>query len=175
MKLLKACLVISLIILPRLTFAGSENEHTLTAKSSPEFLKIKSLAGRWVGTTDMGSGDQEVAVKYRVTSNGSAVVETLFPETPHEMVSVYYDLNGQLAMTHYCTLGNQPQMELKSSSGNIINLEFSGNNSIDPTKDNHMHSLTIAFLSDDSISQTWTSYQPGSGIQSHIFNFQRLK
>jgi hypothetical protein len=43
-----------------------------------------------------------VRVEYRVTGAGSAVVETLFPGTPHEMVTVYHARKGVLCMTHYC-------------------------------------------------------------------------
>ena len=35
----------------------------------------------------------------QVTSGGSALVEKLSPGTPHEMVSVYHDKDGELAMT----------------------------------------------------------------------------
>ena len=52
----------------------------------------------------MDGKEVPVSVTYETSSNGSIVVETLFPGTPHEMVSVYYDENGKFGMTHYCAM-----------------------------------------------------------------------
>src|SRR3989338_5074087 len=86
--------------------------------SSAELARIKSLAGRWTGVTSMfGKPDQRVYVEYEVTSGGSAVLERIFPGTPEEMISVYYDDNkGKLAMTHYCILRNRPTLKLVRSN-----------------------------------------------------------
>ena len=174
MKYTLTILCLLLIFIPFYAYAG-DAEQPAPIKGSPELQRIKSLSGKWTGTTDMGKGKEQISVEYKVTSNGSAVVETLFPDTPHEMVSVYYDIDGRLAMTHYCSIGNQPQMVLNSSTGNTLDLEFAGGNSIDPSKDTHMHSLSIAFISDDSISETWTSYMAGSANEPHVFSFHRVK
>src|SRR3989304_768334 len=72
------------------------------------------------------------------TDGGSAILETLFPGTPHEMVSVYYDDGGKLGMTHYCMLGNQPQMTLKKADGNRIDLVFVSGGNIDPKQSPNM-------------------------------------
>jgi len=47
---------------------------------------LKKLAGDWEGDA---SGDKANVV-YRVTSNANTVMETLFPGTPHEMISMYH-------------------------------------------------------------------------------------
>ena len=52
---------------------------------------------------------------YRVASGGSVVQETLFPGSPHEMISMYHLAGGQLVMTHYCAMGNQPRMKLDTA------------------------------------------------------------
>jgi hypothetical protein len=114
-------------------------------------------------------------VEYKLTSNNSAILETLAPGTPHEMVSVYHDLNGKLSMTHYCALGNQPIMELKSSDEDNIFLDFAAKNNLDPNKEPHMRSLDIVFVNEDTIIQNWT-HQDGSGKQqTHIFKLSRVK
>ena len=86
------------------------------AKSSPDraaFEKLKSLAGEWTGQTGQEGKVQEVSAVYKTTSNGSVVMETLFPGSPHEMVTVYYLDGEHLVLVHYCAAGNQPRMKLK--------------------------------------------------------------
>jgi len=61
---------------------------------SAEFERIKSLEGKWEGTSIMHGKEVPVSVIYKTTSGGSVVVETLFPDTPHEMVSVYFEDGG---------------------------------------------------------------------------------
>src|SRR4051812_19731243 len=83
-------------------------------QGSAELAKLKTLAGTWKGTHDMGKGPVEVTVVYRVVAGGSAVEERIFPGTPEEMVTMYYDKQGKLSLTHYCMLHNQPGLLLKS-------------------------------------------------------------
>ena len=93
-------------------------------KGSKELQKIKALVGTWVGEMDNGKGPMPVEINYKVTAAGSAVVETFHPGTPMEMVTVYHDEKGKLAMTHYCMLGNQPKMKLVDSSENKVFLDL---------------------------------------------------
>ena len=78
-----------------------------------EFKKIKALEGKWEGSTVEKGKTIKVRATYEVTSAGTAVLEKLFNETADEMVTVYYTNGNNVKMTHYCTLGNQPQMRLK--------------------------------------------------------------
>src|SRR5215207_4130887 len=84
-------------------------------KSSAEFERMKSLVGTWKGSVDMGKGPEDLTIQYRVIAAGSVVEERSFPGTPNEMVTMYYDKDGKLALTHYCMMGNRPAMTLKSS------------------------------------------------------------
>ena len=81
---------------------------------------MKSLAGTWKATVDMGGGPMPVTAQYRVTSGGSAVEERLFADTPKEMITIYHDRNGKLALTHYCMLCNRPAMTLVKSDGKSL-------------------------------------------------------
>src|ERR1041385_2448086 len=111
----------------------------------------------WKGKEDMGQGVQDVVVTYAVTAGGSAVVETLFPKTPHEMVSVYHDEGGKLTMTHYCILANQPHMKLKASTANSVTLAMSGKDGIANANEAHMHALAINFVDANTRSEEHTS------------------
>src|SRR5262245_13383962 len=87
---------------------------------------FSQLVGEWEGKELSGKKiEQDLKVKYKVTSGGSAVVETLFPDTPHEMVTIIHPDGDNLVLTHYCKLGNQPRMKAKAKSeGNQVAFKF---------------------------------------------------
>ena len=114
-------------------------------------------------------------IEYKVVSNGSAVMETFSPGTPQEMVSIYYDRGGRLAMTHYCSLGNRPQMKLKKSTENEIDLDYTSSEGINTHKDMHMHSLKLTFVDDKHLKADWTSYEKGKSTGVHTFDLTRAK
>ena len=156
--------------------ARAEKHDGAAAADSPDFARIKSLAGKWEGTSQRGSGEKETAaVEYKVTSGGSAVVETLFPGTPHEMVSVYHDVNGKLAMTHYCMLHNQPQLQLTGADGQHLELSLADSPGIDAAKDVHMHALSLAWQDPDHVTQVWTSYEGGKPKETTTITLSRAR
>lgn len=125
-------------------------------KSSPELNRIKALEGRWKSTTSMfGKKDEEVFTEYKITAGGSAVVETIFPGTPHEMVSVYYDDDqGKLAMTHYCMMRNRPHLALVKSDKDTIKLDVTKVEGLQSKDDPSMGAVTIHFEDEDHFSST---------------------
>lgn len=141
---------------------------------SAEFQKMKSLAGTWEGADPM-SPDGKMKVIYEVTSNGSAVVERMGPGTPSEMVSVYHDEKGKLAMTHYCAIGNQPRLALASSTPDTIKLDFAKGNVINPKKEDHMHSVVMTFVGPDKLRQSWSGYKDGKPMEPMVVTLTRIK
>jgi hypothetical protein len=140
--------------------------------TTKDFEKIKKLAGEW--TMD-GQGDQ-VAVTYRVTAQGSAVVETLFPGAPYEMVTVYHMDGNTLMLTHYCGDGNQPRMKAAPGAGpNQIVFKFAGATGMKSPKDPHMHDATFTFVDDDHVQAAWTSYKDGKKEDVKEFKLTRKK
>jgi hypothetical protein len=145
-----------------LIVAHAGEHHPASTAGSAELERMKQLAGAWEGTSDMGKEGEKVRVEYRLTAGGSAVVETLFPGTAEEMVSVYHDRHGKLAMTHYCMLRNQPRMTLGKADAQTMELVFARKgNDIDPAKEKHMHAVHIAFTDNNHITQKWTMYENG--------------
>ena len=129
---------------------------------STEFERMKQLVGVWEGTSDMGKEGETARVEYRLTAGGSALIETLSPGSAEEMVSVYYDRKGKLAMTHYCMLRNQPRMTLAKADAQMIELLFAKKgNDINPAKEKHMHAVRITFTDNDHITQKWTLFENG--------------
>ncbi len=172
---MKRLIIISIILVSMSGVAVAGESKAPRQSDSKEFEKIKSLAGKWEGTTTESGKDQSVSVTYHLTSGGAAVVETLFPGTDHEMVSLYHDEGGKLAMTHYCMLGNRPNLELSSSSPTEINLDFSKDNKIDPVKEDHMHSLRMVFIDKDTLVQNWSGFMGGKQKEPTIFKLSRVK
>jgi hypothetical protein len=169
-----------LIVVVCLSFGGlllahaGDNQSTPSA-GSKEFERMKQLVGTWEGTSNMGKEGEKVKVEYRLTAGGSALVETLFPGTPEEMVSVYYDQDGKLAMTHYCMLRNQPHMILSKADPQTIDLVFGGKgNVLDPVKEKHMHALLITFPDKDHLVQKWTLFDKGKDQETVTLKLARV-
>ena len=133
-------------------------------QSSAELNRIKALAGKWSSTTSMfGKKDEVVFTEYTVTAGGSAVLEKIFPGTPQEMVSVYYDDNqGRLAMTHYCMMRNRPSFNLASSDKNTIDLAVTKVDGVKSDDAPSMGAISLKFEDKDHFSSTCKGSGKGS-------------
>lgn len=156
--------------------AAEEHMKIPAAKPSATFERIKALEGTWRGSTQHGSMTPEPAeARYDVTSGGSAVIETLFPGTPHEMVSVYHEQGGTLTMTHYCMLGNRPLLELTGADAKQVSLSLAGQQGLGSAEEPHMHALSIAWESQNEITQRWTSYDAGQPQETTTIKLTRVQ
>jgi hypothetical protein len=159
---------------PIFALAGEHQAAPYTG--SGEFERMKQLVGAWEGTSDMGKEGEKVRVEYRLTSGGSALVETLSPGSAEEMVSVYHDRKGKLAMTHYCTLRNRPLMTLAKVDAQSIELVFARKgNDINPAREKHMHAVRITFTDNDHIVQRWTLYDKGKDAGGVTMKLTRVR
>ena len=138
---------------------------------------FKQLAGEWVGTATPQLKDaKEVHVTYKVTSGGSAVVETLFPGTEHEMVTVIHRDGDDLLLTHYCMLGNQPQMKAPATGdGNKVEFKFVRATNLKSEKDMHMHDVTFTFVDKDTLRTEWTHFKDGKAAGQVVSELKRKK
>src|SRR6266568_499275 len=129
--------------------------------SSAEFERLKTLVGTWQGKTDIGQGLIDMTVQYRLLAGGTVLEERVFAGTPNEMLTIYFDRDGKLALTHYCIMGNRPGMLLKSSDSKTLKFEFDETCGINPAKESHMHALTLhcTFLGDGRVEshQRWST------------------
>jgi hypothetical protein len=155
---------------PRLSAA----EPTKNKPGSAEFERIKTLVGTWTGRTDMGHGPVDITLQFRLIAGGSVLEERCFAGTPHEMVTMYYDQDGRLAMTHYCMLGNRPAMKLKSSDSRTIKFDFDPCCGIDPAKDSHMHALSIMFDDRDTITTSCQAIINGREVPEKPTTLKRV-
>jgi hypothetical protein len=161
-----------LVIASSLGLAGAPEQ---TQKASPEFERMKTLVGTWQGKADMGQGPIDMTIQYRLLAGGSVLEERVFAGTPNEMVTMYYDQNGRLALTHYCVLGNRPGMLLASSDSNTLKFDFDKNCGINPAKESHMHALTLRFDDADTLTSSCKAIIDGKLMDEHPTTLKRVK
>ena len=150
----------------------AEAAGSIDAKAA--FEKLKALTGSWNGTTKEGIS---VPVSYGIHSNGSVVMETLFRDTDHEMITMYHMVGNDLLATHYCAIGNQPRFKLdvaKSTPAELV-FAFDGGTSFDPAKDAHIHEGRLSFPADGKLDGSWSFYAGGERKGSHEFQLTRVE
>ena len=125
------------------------------------FVKLKALSGVWRGSVMEKEGPR-AEVRYELISGGTAVMETLFPGTPHEMRTVYFMDGGDLVLTHYCSMGNQPHLRLsRASTTDELVFEFVDGTNLDPARDAHVHGGRMRFKDADHLEAEWTVAEGG--------------
>ena len=144
-------------------------------QNSPEFERMKTLIGAWKGKTDMGQGPIDITIQYRLLAGGSVLEERVFSGTPNEMITMYFDQGGKLALTHYCMFGNRPGMLLKSSDDKTLKFDFDATCGINPAKESHMHALTITFDDADTITTSCKAFIDGKEMAEHPATLKRVK
>ena len=166
-------------VLIALTFAfvsqAFAHEMPQPPKMPKDFDTLKQLVGTWEGTSVMGGKEEKVTVVYELTSGGTAITEKLMPATPHEMVTIYYKEGKKLAMTHYCAMGNHPQLQLKDGDKTHLSFEMTRPVGVTSMKELHMHAVTLTMADADHLTQEWTSFADGKKQETAVFKFQRKK
>lgn len=159
----------ALIVAAPGAWAGDMAAGKIDSKAA--FEKIKGLAGEWTGTA---GENMPGATIYRVTGNGSVVMETMFPGTDHEMINMYHMVDGELVVTHYCSSGNQPHFKFDAAKSTPTELvfAFNGGTNFDPAKDAHVHSGKLS-LGEGKLVEDWTFYGGGKETGTATFKLGR--
>ena len=143
------------------------------AGKTSTFDKFKALAGEWEGK---GPGGKDMTVQYKLTSGGTAVIETITPGTDHEMVTLIHPDGDNLLLTHYCMIGNQPQMKAPAKvEGNTVEFQFVRATNLKSDKDFHMHNVTFTFVDKDTLKTEWTHFADGKAAGTVVFDLKRKK
>jgi hypothetical protein len=151
--------------------ADDKKEPVKAAAKDAGLDRFKQLEGDWVGKSPEG----EVKANYKVTSAGSAVVETIAPGGEHEMVTVIHQDGDALALTHYCALGNQPRMKANhATEGKSVAFKFTGASNLKSDKDMHMHDVTYTFVDKDTLKAEWTHYMDGKEGGTMVIELKRV-
>jgi hypothetical protein len=162
---MKKILLYTIAILSAVAFglsAFAAEQMKAPVAHSKDFDRMKELVGMWEGKADMGKGPEQFKVTYELTSEGNAIVEKYAAGQPHEMLTVYYDYKGKLSLTHYCSVGNQPHMEITNTGDNTMQFVLSKKApNLVSLKEMHMHAHGITIDGKNSMTQTWTLYDKG--------------
>ena len=142
---------------------------------SPEFERMKTMVGNWQGKADMGQGPIDMVAQYRLLAGGSVLEERVFAGTPNEMVTMFYDRDGKLGLTHYCVLGNRPGMQLQSSDSKTLKFDFDKTCGINPKKESHMHALTITFDDGDTVTMNCKALMDGKEMPENPITLKRVQ
>ena len=170
----KIFILISMIVMSTAAYAEMPEGWT-PPKPSAGLQRMKALEGSWTVTEKTAEGGSKTAtIQYKVTSGGTAVTETIDPGTSHEMITVYHDKAGKLAMNHYCMLGNQPEMELQSSTDNKLDLQESAASKSLLNGQLRMSSVVIEQPDANTLIETWGGTNAdGSPGKPMVFNLKK--
>jgi hypothetical protein len=166
--------VLSVLLLLAAGVAFAADDATDAPAMSPDqvvydahsaFAFLKSMVGTWEGQArEHDHGGSARLVEVKTTAAGSAVMQTLFPGDPYEMVNVYHMDGDTLLFTHYCAAQNAPVMKFeKSDKPGEIKFVFNGGTNFDPNVDVHAHEGTYLVKDKDTVASefiTWVGGKP---------------
>lgn len=140
-------------------------------RPSQGFEQLKPLLGEWDGQTASGTPSH---VSYELVSGGTALLERLKTGDEPEMVTVYTPDGDRLAVTHFCSAGNQPQMQTEPINGDAKQFSFAfvRVSNLANADAGHMHHLTVTIRDRDHFTQQWTWTENGQA-HTEVFRFTR--
>jgi hypothetical protein len=153
-------------------FYVKQTAETDESKSIAAFEKLSSLIGEWKGVQD----GIEIKLTYTLTADGSALMEEFRPVKGPVMITMFYVDGDRLVATHYCSVGNQPQMitnPIQDPEGPLVFalLRVTG---MSTPGEWHNTGLEITIEDRDHLTQKWT-YEHKGKTGTNIFNYTRFK
>ncbi|HTR22306.1 MAG TPA: hypothetical protein VMH88_15765 [Gemmatimonadales bacterium] len=150
---------------------GSAAQGKMPAPAStPGFDQLKSLVGEWDGMVE----GKPVHASYQLVSGGTALLARLKTGDEPEMITLFTPDGARLAVTHYCSAGNQPRMQTEAVGADTKTFSFSfvGATNLESPTAGHMHHLTVTIEDKDHFSEEWTWTENGQ-TGSKLFHYTR--
>ncbi len=136
---------------------SKEHKHA-PLKVSPEFARLKTLVGRWEGT----SAEGPVTSTFRMTADGSAIMHVLAPDTEQEMLTVFHPDGPNIMGTHYCAAHNQPRFVAEPGPDpKVLTFKFKDVTNLASPGAEHIDGLVIRFIDDNHHIEEWSSTANG--------------
>ena len=176
MSIRAANLFAIVLLFAPLAAAAGKGHHAATP-AQPGFERFKQLAGEWVGKSNKSEHAMgELHIVFKVTSAGSVVAETMFPGTDYEMLNVIHPDGDDIVLTHYCAIGNQPEMKASDKiDGKDVVFNFVRCGNMKSPNDMHMHSVTYTFVDKNTLRTRWINYDNGKPCDDMVIELKRKK
>jgi len=114
------------------------------ADDQSAFGQMKQMEGSWQGTLTRSTGEVvETRSTFRMISGGNTMVETLV-EDGVEMLTTYSEQDGQLKVTHYCSLGTEPEFTGSIEDGSV-DLTLAADTGLHAEHHNYVSSMNYNF------------------------------
>jgi hypothetical protein len=135
---------------------------------------LDGFVGTWVAADENGKPTDVVMSVVRPTAGGSVLMETLFPGTENEMITMYYTREGHLMLTHYCGCTNHPIMKARRGQDGAVHFDCigTGENFSSCEATPHMHDAVIRF-DGDRIKSQWRMQEKGE--ITHVGDFDMIR
>jgi hypothetical protein len=105
------------------------------------FKELSALVGDWEGVYSSGSPHR---VSYKLTANGTVLVETWTMSPTRESMTIYALDGDRLLATHYCPQGNQPRLALVEKDGSgKYRFKFLDGTNLQDQNGSHQHAFWI--------------------------------
>jgi|SRR5579871_6921310 len=141
---------------------------------------LKALTGSWEGTITTVPENtpvqgKHVQVTMRLASSGTAIVhDVTWTGRKDNETSVLYVDGSRVLLTHYCDVGNRPQMVAKTSAdGKIVDfdlIEVAGSPGY-----GHVQHVVFTFIDASHHTEDWTFMGSGGDLVHAHLNLQRSK
>ena len=132
------------------------------ADSDAIMQRLKSLEGEWMVVNEQGEVLDQVGSEFRLTANGSALSEYMFPGDAHEMLNIFHADGDRVLMTHYCGAGSQPRLEVvPAKEGDGLLLKFDSITNLPSPGAHFMHHAAYEWDGADRLTTTWYASENG--------------
>jgi len=152
---------------------------SITALASADdqlaFAQMKQMEGSWAGMLTRSTGEVvETRSTFRLISDGNTMVETLV-EDGVEMLTTYSEQDGQLKVTHYCSLGTEPEFTA-SIAGESVDLTLAADTGLHAEHHNYVASMNYNLSDVDSGSVVVSStIMNGGAMESNRAVISRVE
>jgi hypothetical protein len=88
------------------------------------------------------------------------------------MIDMYTVDGDKLVLTHYCMMGNQPRMQLKSDEKGTMSFQYVDGGNMKSRDEAHMDAVDLQ-IDGDKLTEKWTSMSDGKPGEVVSFEFKK--
>ena len=148
--------------------AGAGGETPEEPSGEAAFEQLKGLVGEWHG---QGGDGRQIGVTYRLSANGTVLIETWDLGPARESITIYHLDGYQLLASHFCPQGNQPRLKMCRASGSRFDFTFHDATGVRPGQ-GVQSAFWIEIRADGTITRSET-YVQDDLTESETITYQR--